>query len=120
VFVDDEQDVLDALRRMLYRDRSQWEMTFASSGSAALDELGRNPTDVVVSDMRMPGMDGEKLLLQCQLHHPRTARILLTGHSDPDILQRLRPILHEFLAKPCGRVPLREAIQRAIDAGCPS
>jgi DNA-binding NtrC family response regulator len=116
LFVDDEPDVLNALRLMLHRERSCWEMAFATSGPAALDELGRSPCDAVVSDMRMPGMDGEKLLLECQLHHPRTARLLLTGYSDPDILQRLRPILHGLLAKPCERTRLREAILRAIDA----
>jgi DNA-binding NtrC family response regulator len=115
LFVDDEPEVLNALRLMLHRERSCWEMSFATSGAAALDELDRNPCDAVVSDMRMPEMDGEKLLLECQLHHPRTARVLLTGYSDADILERLRPILHGLLAKPCERTRLREAILRAID-----
>lgn len=58
LFVDDERNVLDGLRRMLRNMRKEWDMAFCQGGEEALDALGGEPFDVVVSDMRMPGMDG--------------------------------------------------------------
>ena len=57
LFIDDEPNVLDGLRRMLRTMRSEWEMEFAESGQNALEILQGKAFDVVVTDMRMPGMD---------------------------------------------------------------
>src|SRR4051812_14358990 len=100
LFVDDEPDILQSLRLVLHGDRARWQLAFASSAKEALDELARSHYDVVVSDMRMPDMDGEQLLVRVQQEHPRAGRVLLTGYSDPEALQRVRPILHELLMKP--------------------
>src|SRR5438477_1546624 len=62
LFVDDEERVLEGLRRMLRPMRDEWDMTFATSGAEALEVLARSHPDVIVSDMRMPGMDGAQLL----------------------------------------------------------
>ena len=58
LFVDDETNILDGLRRMLRPLRQEWEMRFASSGEEALRLLEQEPCDVLVTDMRMPGMSG--------------------------------------------------------------
>jgi len=58
LFVDDESSVLQAMRRTLHHMRSEWQMEFAESGDAALKELAKAPADVLITDMRMPGMDG--------------------------------------------------------------
>jgi CheY-like chemotaxis protein len=72
LFVDDEPKVLDALRRLLYAMRRQWEMAFLAGGQEALAYLAQHPCDVVVTDMRMPGIDGSQLLRQVrQLTRPR-------------------------------------------------
>ena len=62
LFVDDESMVLDGLRRMLRGMRNEWEMEFAASGHEALKILDSKQFDVIVTDMRMPGMDGCQLL----------------------------------------------------------
>ena len=64
LFVDDEPKVLEGLRRMLRPLRDEWDMAFARGGPEALQLLGRDAFDVVVTDMRMPDMDGAELLAQ--------------------------------------------------------
>ena len=62
LFVDDEENVLDGLRRILRSTGAQWDMVFVDSGEKALETLKQAPFDVVIADMRMPGMDGARLL----------------------------------------------------------
>lgn len=113
LFVDDEQHVLDALRRMLHHMRGQWVMRFATSGKAALEVLATAPQDVIVADMRMPGMDGVTLLDEVRKSHPGTIRLVLSGHSDTaTALQSVRHA-HQFLLKPCRAEELTAAIDRA-------
>jgi len=64
LFVDDESLVLNGLQRMLRPLNSQWEMTFVDSGAKALEAMARAPYAVVVSDMRMPGMNGAQLFAE--------------------------------------------------------
>jgi CheY-like chemotaxis protein len=82
LFVDDESRVLDGIRRMLYTERGRWDMQFALGGEAALQACEEGSFDVVVSDMRMPGMDGATLLGHIRDRFPNTARIILSGHSE--------------------------------------
>ncbi len=77
LFVDDEPRILDGLRRMLRSKRKEWEMSFVGSGAEALSLLGEHAFDVVVSDMRMPGMDGAALLDHVKARHPEVVRIIL-------------------------------------------
>jgi HD-like signal output (HDOD) protein len=115
LFVDDEPAILAALRNLLHRDRRRWEMVFAPSGEAALEELSRARFDVVVSDMRMPGIDGATLLTRIQRDYPATVRIMLSGHADHEAIVRALPALHQLLSKPCDVKTLRGAIERAMD-----
>ena len=62
LFVDDEPMVLRGLRRSLHTMQSEWEMVFVESGAAALEAMAQAPFDAVVSDMRMPQMNGAQLL----------------------------------------------------------
>jgi HD-like signal output (HDOD) protein len=112
LFVDDEQFVLDGLRNALRKQRSRWEMTFVTSGPAALDVLERQSQDVVVSDMRMPGMDGAQLLEQVRARFPETARIVLTGQASQGDMLRALPIAQQILSKPCDPQVLCNAIER--------
>lgn len=114
LFVDDEQNVLQGLKRMLHARRSEWEMAFAQSGDAALTILEVTPFDVIVSDMRMPGMDGATLLACVRERYPHVIRIILSGHADADAAFRAVPVAHQFLAKPCDPGSLQVAVERAF------
>lgn len=114
LFVDDEARVLSGLRRQLFARRGEWEMAFVESGPAALEELARAPADAIVSDMRMPGMDGAQLLSAVARRHPRTARLVLSGHADPDRMQVARSCAHRYLHKPCPPETLQAEIERAL------
>jgi DNA-binding NarL/FixJ family response regulator len=102
LFVDDEPRVLDGLRRSLRSKRGVWDMAFATDGAEALELLGQAQYDVVVSDMRMPGMDGAELLTNVSKRHPEVARVVLSGHIDADSVFKVAVAGHRFLSKPSG------------------
>ena len=113
LFVDDEPKLLDGLKRSMRPMRNEWNMTFVASGEEALKELERASFDVVVSDMRMPGMDGAQFLNEVQRRYPRVVRIILSGHCDQQLIFESISATHQFLAKPCETEQLKATIQRA-------
>src|SRR5579859_7823846 len=82
LFVDDETPVLEAMKRTMHRMRNEWSMEFQSSGPAALEALAKRPADVVVSDMKMPGMDGWELLREVKRLYPQSVRLVLSGYAE--------------------------------------
>jgi HD-like signal output (HDOD) protein len=112
VFVDDDPHVLAGLRRMLASQRQEWDMRFANSASEALQMLDERPADVVVTDMRMPRMDGAALLEQVREKMPRAARIVLSGHADENAALRSIGVAQQFLAKPCDAEVIKSTIRR--------
>lgn len=117
LFVDDESLMLEGLQRMLRSLRNEWEMFFVTSGVAALDLMAVQPVDVVVADMRMPGMNGAELLNEVMKLYPHTVRFILSGHSDKDLIMKCVGSTHQYLSKPCESEALRSAIQRASSLG---
>jgi HD-like signal output (HDOD) protein/CheY-like chemotaxis protein len=114
VFVDDEPQLLGGLRRMLWDRREVWDMRFAEGGPAALAMLEEGPADLVVSDVRMPGMDGPELLERVRQRWPGTVRMILSGHSDREFVYRSIKPAHQFLSKPCSPQELKAAIDRVL------
>jgi HD-like signal output (HDOD) protein len=114
LFVDDEPLVLAGLRRMLHGMRKQWDMVFVESGDAALGFMADSAVDVVVSDMRMPGMNGAQLLNEVMKRYPRTVRLILSGHADQDLILKCVGSTHQYLSKPCDPDALRATVSRAI------
>ena len=114
LFVDDEPHVLDGLQRLLVFD-DDWEVRTALGGRAALECLAEEPADVVISDMRMPGMDGAEFLRQVQSLYPRTVRVILTGQTNADAAQRAIPVAHQFLTKPCDTTILLNVLDQVRD-----
>jgi HD-like signal output (HDOD) protein/ActR/RegA family two-component response regulator len=115
LFVDDEPAVLSGLEGLMRADRKRWEVVFAANAPAALSQLASCPVDVVVSDLRMPGMDGASLLQRVRDDYPDTVRIVLSGYNDPNADLRSLPFAHQHLAKPCAPVVLRGAIEWACN-----
>ncbi|MCK5076419.1 MAG: HDOD domain-containing protein [Calditrichia bacterium] len=115
LFVDDEPNVVLGLKRMLRPFRNEWDMKFALSGEEALQILEKEKYDVVVSDMRMPKMDGAQLLKEVMIKYPYIVRIILSGHSEQElVLKSIRPT-HQFLSKPCTAEKLKNTVQRACE-----
>jgi CheY-like chemotaxis protein len=100
LFVDDEPRLVDALARMLRPRRHEWDMTFVLGGEAAIAALDATSFDVIVSDIRMPGIDGLAVLRQARDCSPRTVRIALSGQTELDVMTRSVSLVHQFLAKP--------------------
>ncbi|HUN61273.1 MAG TPA: response regulator [Candidatus Sulfotelmatobacter sp.] len=117
LFVDDEVSILDALKRMLRPMRAEWEMAFAPGGEGALSMLAAAPFDVIVTDMRMPGMDGASLLEIVRDKYPSMLRIILSGYTELQASLRAVPVAHQFLLKPCDPEMLRAGIARATSLG---
>lgn len=110
LFVDDEMNVLQAMRRTMHCMKREWDMEFQPNAAAALESLAKTPADVIVTDMRMPGMDGWQLLAQVKKLYPQTARLVLSGQADPGAIMKLAGTAHQYLSKPSDSESLRAAI----------
>jgi HD-like signal output (HDOD) protein len=113
LFVDDEQSVLDGLRRSLRSLRDRWEMIFMASPEEAAARVETEAFDVVVADMRMPRMNGADLLEHVRRVSPQAVRIILSGHSEVSAIMKSVGPSHQFLSKPCSSEKLEAAIVRA-------
>ncbi len=115
LFVDDEPQVLEALRNSLRGKRKVWDMVFQGSGAAALAALESGPFDVIVSDMRMPHMNGVVFLSQAAKVCPGATRIVLSGHAEESMLARAAMVAHCYLTKPCANELLCATLSRALE-----
>lgn len=113
MFVDDEANILSGLKRTLRGLRNDWHMEFFHDPVAAVEAFARTSFDVVVTDMKMPVLDGADLLAEIKRLHPDSIRIILSGHSDPALIMKSVGQAHQFLAKPCEPDELRKTIERA-------
>ena len=113
LFVDDDLDVLDGLRDTLRPRRREWRMTFVDGGEAALAVLAHEPVDIVVSDLRMPGMDGATLLAEVARIQRDAVRIVLSGHAGPDVIGRVAAVAHRILVKPSTIEEIAGVIERS-------
>ena len=115
LFVDDEPRVLQGLRHSLRSQRKQWEMSFANGGAEAQLMLQGTRLDVVVSDMRMPRIDGATVLTLASALQPEAVRVILSGQLDEASVERAMSIAHFFLSKPCGTERLIATIVRGLE-----
>lgn len=114
LLVDDDANLLMAMRRNL---ESRFSLDTANSGLEALDKLDEGgPYAVIVSDLRMPGMDGITLLDKVRQRAPDTIRMVLTGYADMDtVIEAVNEgYIFRFLAKPCSVQVIAKAIEDAL------
>jgi HD-like signal output (HDOD) protein len=114
LFVDDEPMVLQGLQRMFRDKRSEWEMSFVTSGQEALECLSRKACHVLVSDFRMPGMNGAELLNEVKKRFPGVIRMILSGQTDQEGIVTLARQAHQYLSKPCDPEAIRSSIEREL------
>jgi HD-like signal output (HDOD) protein len=114
LFVDDDAMVLAGLRRALHDMRQEWDMRFAPGAHAALQALEKEPFDAVITDMRMPSMDGALLLDCIKDRYPQIVRIILSGQSEKEAVLRSIAPAHQYLAKPCDIRELKLRLNQAF------
>jgi HD-like signal output (HDOD) protein len=115
LFVDDEPKILTGLRRSLRRLRNEWDMQFAEGGANALEACAARQFDIVVSDARMPGMEGRVLLERIMTEHPDTARIILSGQCSRLSAMKCVDVCHQFLNKPCDQSIIESTVRRICE-----
>jgi putative nucleotidyltransferase with HDIG domain len=113
LFVDDEPNILDGLKRMLRPLRHEWTVFLAKNGTEALNLLTEKPMDVIVSDMKMPRMDGASLLQEVSRLYPQIVRIILSGYSESEMIIKSVNVAHQYLSKPSDPEILKETVNNA-------
>src|SRR3984957_13143585 len=114
LFVDDEPRVLQGLKAGLYTRRRDWDMHFAEGGAKAIELMRDSHFDVLVTDLRMPGVDGTTLVARARADFPGTIRVVLSGYADERQSQGLVSLAHRYLSKPCEPERLEECIDRCL------
>lgn len=112
LFVDDEPSMLRVLKLALRSMTETWDMEFVGSGLEAVTLVDQRKFDVVVTDMRMPDMNGAQLLNHVLRHHPHMVRIVLSGYADLNEVVTSVGLTHQFLEKPCGLDDLKDCLKR--------
>lgn len=117
LMVDDEESILNSLKRSFRK--TGWNIKTATSGFDGLDILALNPIDVVISDMRMPEMNGAEFLEQVAKKYPQTVRILLTGFSELDsaIDAINKGRIYSYVSKPWNDEQFCQIINNALQLG---
>ncbi len=113
LFVDDDINVLSGLRRMLHSYRDRWAMQFAVGGEEAIGRMKQTVFDVVISDMKMPLMDGAEVLIAATRYAPSALRVVLSGQSDREQTYRVLETAHQFISKPCDVKVIETIINKA-------
>jgi DNA-binding NtrC family response regulator len=114
LLVDDDRNILDGYRRSLSRE---FQLETALGGQEALNlATNSGPYAVVVSDMRMPGMDGIELLRTIKTRWPDTIRVMLTGNADIDTAVNAinEGSIFRFLNKPCSKEMMGKTLTASL------
>ena len=114
LFVDDNPNVINGIKRQLRPYRDQWEIYFADSGTQALQLMQQQAIDLIVTDMLMPEMQGDELLKKVRDDFPAVVRMVLSGYAHEETLKSGLELAHQYLSKPCSAEMLREAISQVF------
>jgi HD-like signal output (HDOD) protein len=111
IFVDDQKVLLHAVQRVIRKSAKTWIVHYFDHASCALSWMQEHPVDVVVSDMRMPGMDGVEFLTLVKQRFPNVIRFILSGYSGSDHTLEAVKVAHQFFVKPFSTKSLVEALE---------
>ncbi len=116
LIVDDEPSIRTVLR--VHLKRAGYRPLMAEDGLAATEVLAVEPVDLVVSDLKMPRMDGMALLNHCRTHHPGLPVILITAHGTVDsAVEAIKHGAHDYITKPFDADELQVVIKKALATG---
>ncbi len=114
IIVDDEPDIVDGMARLLRKH--PYAIRQAHSGKEALALLHELPADILITDLRMPGMDGLELMKQAELVYPAILTVIITGHGDIEsCVQAMKLGALDFLQKPVNIESLHMMLESAAD-----
>lgn len=117
LIVDDDPALLQALPQALRLRLDGVQVVTADSALAALEEMAQTDFDAIITDIKMPGMDGLTLLSKIKELRPETPTLLITGHGEHDLaVQALRGGAYDFIQKPIERDYLVASLKRALEA----
>lgn len=112
LFVDNDLNFLKRIQSEVVTTKPDWTTSAASNGDEALEKMGQEEFDVLISDMKMSGMDGVELLQKTKAQHPDIVRIILTGYEETAMVMKSLGTAHQYLAKPCDAKTIRSTIQK--------
>jgi HD-like signal output (HDOD) protein/ActR/RegA family two-component response regulator len=112
LFVDDEPAMIRVLKMGMRPMAAEWDVQFAEGGEAGLALVQKENFDVVVTDMRMAGINGAQLLNHVLRHNPETIRIVLSGYADLSEVVNCVGLTHQFLTKPCSLDDLKGCLKK--------
>lgn len=114
LFVDDEPHILQGLKRSFRGQRKEWNMSFALGGAEALQLTDDMHFDAVISDMRMPEVDGAAVLKAVRDKSPDTVRVVLSGYSEMENEIQREGYSHRYLKKPCSSTEIKKALAELL------
>ncbi|MHC5061037.1 MAG: response regulator [Planctomycetota bacterium] len=114
LFIDDDRSVLDGLRRMMHKMRDEWKMEYVTTAGDALKVMRSTHYDIVVSDLRMPSMDGVEFFEKVKKKYPDVLRFMLSGYLQQPLQGRAAKCVHQFIPKPCDAEQLKKMIARSF------
>ncbi len=115
LFVDDEVALLRVMKMGMRAMANDWDMHFVENGEQALELIEQQAFDVVITDMRMPGMNGAQLLNHVFRLHPQTVRIVLSGYAELSEVMKCVGLTHQYLDKPCSLDDLKDCLRRVTN-----
>ena len=116
LLVDDDPAVLQVIPQLLQLRLRTLVIEATGSSLQALEWATTRPYDVILSDLKMPGLDGLALLCQIRAQHVHTPVLLLTGHGDDAVIeQAFASGAYLCLRKPCDRLLLSSCVERAVE-----
>src|SRR5207249_2663701 len=116
LIVDDDPALLQALPQALRLRMAGLTVDTADSAAVALDRIAARDYDAIVTDIKMPGMDGLELLAEIRTHRPDTPTLVITGHGEHDlVVHALRAGAYDFIQKPIDRDYFVASLRRAIE-----
>jgi putative nucleotidyltransferase with HDIG domain len=114
MFVDDEAFALEVLQRVFEPMRNEWHMEFLTSGVDALTRLEETQFDAVVTDLKMPVMNGAELLERVMDKHPTISRVILSAQADEDLVYQSINTAHQFISKTADPKLLVKKIRKVV------
>lgn len=116
LFIDDDYNITNGIKRSLFPYRKQWDLFFTLSGLEAIKVIDHNDIDIVFCDIMMPVIDGTQVLEYIFLNKPNIVRFVLSGHSNLDFVLKSTKYAHQFLTKPSAPDLIVSKIQAVLEA----